>query len=55
MNECGQDGGFAKLLLLQVGLNLVETGAIQFEWVATNDMAADGLTKALTNDKHAVL
>ncbi len=35
MNECGQDSGCAKLLLLQVGLNLVETGAIRFEWVAT--------------------
>ncbi len=32
----------------------VETGAVQFEWVATNEMAADGLTKALTKDKHAV-
>ena len=31
----------------------VETGAVQFEWVPTKDMTADGLTKALTNDKFA--
>ena len=31
----------------------VETGAVKFEWVPTGDMAADGLTKALTNDKFA--
>ena len=29
----------------------VEIGAVMFEWVATNKMAADGLTKALSNDK----
>ena len=28
----------------------VETGAVRFECVPTGDMAADGLTKALTND-----
>ena len=32
----------------------VETGAIEFEWVRTNDMVADGLTKTLTNDKFKV-
>ena len=31
----------------------VETGAVQFEWIPTKDMAADGLTKALSNDKFA--
>ena len=31
----------------------VETGSVQFEWTPTNDMAADGLTKALSNDKFA--
>lgn len=31
----------------------VETGAVQVEWVPTKDMAADGLTKALTNDNFA--
>lgn len=30
----------------------VETGAVSFEWVATQEMAADGLTKALSNEKH---
>lgn len=30
----------------------VETGAVAFEWIATAEMAADGLTKALTTDKH---
>lgn len=29
----------------------VETGAVKFQWVPTNDMAADGLTKALSNEK----
>ena len=32
----------------------VETGAVVFEWVATRDMVADGLTKALSNNKHMV-
>jgi hypothetical protein len=27
-------------------------GNIKIEWVSTNDMAADGLTKALTSQKH---
>ena len=31
----------------------VETGAVTFEWVPTGEMTADGLTKALTNDKFA--
>lgn len=31
----------------------VKTGAVRFEWIPTNEMAADGLTKALTNDKFA--
>ena len=31
----------------------VETGAVIFEWVATKDMAADGLTKPLSNEKFA--
>ena len=31
----------------------VETGSVKFEWVPTNEMAADGLTKALTNEKFA--
>ena len=31
----------------------VETGAVKFEWVPTGDMAADGLIKALINDKFA--
>ena len=29
----------------------VETGAIKFQWVSTNNMAADDLTKALSNEK----
>ena len=29
----------------------VETGTVQFEWIPTRDMAADGLTKALSNEK----
>ena len=29
----------------------VETGAVQFEWTPAKDMAADGLTKALSNNK----
>ena len=29
----------------------VESGAVVFEWVPTGDMAADGLTKALTTVK----
>ena len=29
----------------------VEIGAVQFECVVTNQMAADGLTKALSNEK----
>ena len=29
----------------------VETGAVSFEWVPTREMAADGLTKALSKDK----
>ena len=33
----------------------VETGSVQFEWIPTKDMAADGLTKALSNDKVATL
>ena len=31
----------------------VETEAVKFEWISTNDMTADELTKALTNDKFA--
>ena len=31
----------------------VESGAVEFEWVRTNDMAADGLTKSLSKDKFA--
>ena len=33
----------------------VETGLVKFEWVPTGDIAADGLTKALTNDKFTSL
>ena len=29
----------------------VETGIIQFEWIPTRDITADGLTQALTNEK----
>lgn len=32
----------------------VETGAVKFELVPTNDMVADGLTNPLTNEKFAV-
>ena len=31
----------------------VETGAVEFQWVKTNNIAADGLTKSLTNEKFA--
>ena len=31
----------------------VETGAVEFSWIPTNFMAADGLTKALSNEKFA--
>ena len=31
-----------------------KTGAVHFEWIPTNDMAADGLTNALSNDEFAV-
>ena len=31
----------------------VETGAVEFQWVRTSEMVADGLTKALTNEKFA--
>ena len=31
----------------------VESGAVEFVWIPTNKMAADGLTKALTKEKHA--
>ena len=32
----------------------VETGAVRFEWIPTNDIVADGLTKPLSNNKFAV-
>ena len=32
----------------------VETGAIRFKWIPTNNIVADGLTKPLSNDKFAV-
>ena len=30
----------------------VQAGKIKIEWTSTNDMAADGLTKALPRQKH---